>query len=102
MLINTHLPLAPESNAADLQNSRAAAAASTPADSTLAAADPAAELDSASSRLLGLSEQEGDLQDGAAADQAANYLRSSMFSQPGMIFAAQAHLNPQTVFNLLQ
>jgi hypothetical protein len=104
MLINSSLP--PESTAADLQNGRAATPASAPARAAAPPASPTPSSDPAASRMRGPSpaeqDGEGTIQDGAAADQAADFLSANFFAQPGLALAAQAHQNPETVFALLQ
>ena len=92
MMINTNLPLQNDSQSAAL--GRKASGEETP--------NRGVQQDQASSRLQGLADQDGDLADGTGADQAMSYLRANMISQPGMIYAAQANLNPNSVYNLLQ
>ncbi|MGA3179225.1 MAG: hypothetical protein ABSF38_02650 [Verrucomicrobiota bacterium] len=100
MIINTSLPA--DSTAADLQNSRPAAAS---AGSPNAGSPPAAT-DTTSDRMreLSLAGQDGDWasQDIAAADRWTGFLRSNIPSRAGTALAAQANQNPETVFSLLQ
>jgi len=100
MLINTSL--SPETAAQDLRNSRAAGSA--PA---LASATPKTPgLDSAIRRLEGLAPLDEDaasrITDADGADQVTDFFRANLPSQHGPALAAQANLNPESVFSLLQ
>jgi hypothetical protein len=100
MLINTNLPIPADSTASDLQNSRSAANNSANSNASSAGTTEGPAMDA--SRWQGLSGPQDEIPSEAEADQLTGSLRATMFSQPGMIFAAQAHLDPQSVYNLLQ
>jgi hypothetical protein len=101
MLINTHL--SPEAAGQDLRNSRATGSSAAPAPAA-AAATPAA--DPSLERLQGLAPlEEGGapaITDGATADQVTQFLRANLPSDNVSALAAQANLNPESVFLLLQ
>jgi len=100
MLINTSLP--PETAARDLRNSRAAD--SPPAPTGPATQTPVA--DSTLGRLQGLVPLDEDgvpaITDAAGADQVTDFLRANLSSQPGLALTAQANLNPESAYHLLQ
>jgi hypothetical protein len=100
MLINTSL--SPETAARDLRNSRAAEASPAPAG----AASPTTAADSAVRRLEGPAPLAEDgvagITDAAGADQVTEFLRANLPSQPGPALAAQANLNPESAYHLLQ
>lgn len=100
MLINPSL--SPDPAAPDLRNSR------TP-DSSPAPAAPAPKTPGADpilARLQGLAplDEAGvpGITDAAGADQVTEFFRANLPSQHGPALAAQANLNPESVFNLLQ
>jgi hypothetical protein len=98
MLINTQL--SPDAAAQDLRNSRVSGSSAAPAP----AATPAT--DTSWKRPQGLAPlDEGGapaITDGATADQVTQYLRANLPSDNVSALAAQANLNPDSVFLLLQ
>jgi hypothetical protein len=100
MLINTSL--SPETTARDLRNNRAANASPAPA----AAASPTTAADSAVRRLEGpaslVEDGVSEITDAAGADQVTDFLRANLSSQPGLALTAQANLNPESAYHLLQ
>lgn len=101
MLIQTHL--SPDAAAPDLRQSHAAA--STPAPAPVASATTPG-VAPPWQRLQGLSpmDEEGGpaITDGATADQVTDFLRANIPSDNASALAAQANLNPESVFLLLQ
>ena len=100
MHINTLLST--ETTAQDLRNSRPADAS----PATAGAAPKTPGLDSAAGRLRGLAPLDGDgdsgITDAAGADQAGDFFRANLLSQSQTALAAQANLDPESVFNLLR
>jgi hypothetical protein len=100
MLINTSL--SPETAAQDLRNSRAADSSAAPSST----AAPSSQTDSSAWRLSGPSGMEEDklpgINDAAGADQVMESYRANLLSQGGTAISAQANLNPDSVYNLLQ
>jgi hypothetical protein len=99
MLINTSL--SPETAAQDLRSSRPTG--SSPAPASAAAQTPGP--DSAVRRLpVAPLDEEGvsGINDAAGADQVTEFFRANLLSQYQPALAAQANLNPESVFNLLQ
>jgi hypothetical protein len=100
MLINTSLST--ETAARDLRNSRAAEASPAPAGAASQTPGP----DSALRRLEGPAPLDEDgvsgITDAAGADQVTEFFRANLPSQPGLALAAQANLNPESAYHLLQ
>jgi hypothetical protein len=100
MLINTSL--SSETAAQDLRNSRAADSSPAPAGAAPKTPGP----DSAVERLQRLAPLDEDaasaIADEAGADQVTGFFRANLPSQHGTALAAQANLNPESVYNLLQ
>ena len=100
MLINT--TLLAETAAGNLRNSRAADSSPAPVSAAPNTPGP----DSAAERLQGLAPLDEDgasaIADAAGADQVTGFFRANLLSQYGTALAAQANLNPDPVYNLLQ
>jgi hypothetical protein len=101
MLVQTNL--SPDAAAQDLRNSRAAGSSAAPAPAATATTPGA---DPSLGRLQGFApmDEEGApaLTDGATADQVTEFLRANLPSDGASALAAQANLNPESVFLLLQ
>lgn len=95
MLINTSLST--DSSSSSPLNNRAAGA---PAAPSASAPQPSA-VESDLGRFQGLDGDSG-IPDSAGADQAVGFSRANFLSQPALALAAQANLNPESVFNLLR
>jgi hypothetical protein len=100
MLINT--TLSPETAARDLPNSRAADSSPAPSSAAL----PASRTDASAWRLPGPDALEADglpaIPGAAGADEVMESFRANLLSQAGTALSAQANLNPDSVYNLLQ
>jgi hypothetical protein len=96
MLINTNLPTDPSASALRQSRAPGAPAGQTPPPSTQATAS---QFDL--TRWQGL---EGDttVPDSAGADQAADFAQANFLAQPAQAVAAQANLNPESAYSLLQ
>jgi hypothetical protein len=101
MLINTQI--SPDAAAQDLRNSRASGSSVTSAPAA-AAATPATDTSWARPQGLTPLDEGGapSITDGAAADQVTQFLRANLPSDNVSALAAQANLNPESVFLLLQ
>ena len=96
MLINTSLSA--DTTAAKLQSERLAAT-NKPQPQPQTSAPVASQTSGLSAIDL---DGDNSVVDSAGADQAAQLLTTGFSSQPALAFAAQANLNPETAFNLLQ
>jgi hypothetical protein len=103
MLINTSLST--EAAARDLQKSRGADVSSTAAGDAAKTADsaPGCSADATYEPQARFSLENGvpEITDAAGADQATEFLRANLYSQPGTALAAQANANPESAYNLL-
>ena len=100
MLINTSLP--PETAARDLRNSRPAEASPAPAGAASQTTAPAPAVRQLEASAPLAEDGVAGITDAAGADQATEFLRASLPSQTGLALAAQANLNPETAYHLLQ
>lgn len=100
MLINP--ALSTETAVPDLRSSRAADPSPAPAAAAPATPGP----DPAAARLRELAVLDADgasaIADTAGADQVTAFFHANLLSQYGTALAAQANLNPDSVYNLLQ
>jgi hypothetical protein len=97
-----HPTLSSETAVPDLRSSRAADSSLAPAGAAPATPGP----DPATARLQELALLDADgvspIADTAGADQVTAFFRANLFTQYGTALAAQANLNPDSVYNLLQ
>ena len=100
MLINTSL--SPETAARDLRNSRAAAASPAPAGAASPTTTPAPAVRQLDGPAPLAEDGAAAITDAAGADQVTEFLRANLPPQSGLALAAQANLNPETAYHLLQ